>query len=279
MSRGQRAKNKQRDPAPFDVMMKNKQNKGHKKSNNKVVKKNDNVGGKPVVKSTQMKVVGKKLDGGKKVVKKRDVVKSESEEELELEEMDEEFEMGSDDEMNLEELNGEEVEDDEDLDEMDEEKLMEMLKGMASDEGEFEEDDEDEGQFNEDEEEEEEAFDSNDEDIPEPAKKMQMLDSDDEEEEMDEDDEEFDSDASELDEEDFEDEPDAGFLQDDEDLQTNIAESSTHVLPSGQEISKDGLITEDLAVIQHRIQEVVRILSNFTELREEGRFVIISLFP
>jgi ribosomal RNA methyltransferase Nop2 len=53
-------------------------------------------------------------------------------------------------------------------------------------------------------------------------------------------------------------------------LQTNIEQREKFVLPSGQEV-EDERVTEDLAVIQTRMQEIIRILSRFNELREEGR--------
>ncbi|KAL3862266.1 hypothetical protein ACJMK2_008248 [Sinanodonta woodiana] len=55
-----------------------------------------------------------------------------------------------------------------------------------------------------------------------------------------------------------------------EDLKTNIAESETFVLPSGQEIEKDTQ-TQDLAIVQQRIKEIMFVLSDFKSRREQGR--------
>ncbi|XP_076315250.1 28S rRNA (cytosine(4447)-C(5))-methyltransferase [Tachypleus tridentatus] len=57
----------------------------------------------------------------------------------------------------------------------------------------------------------------------------------------------------------------------DDELKTNIAESETYVLPSGQEIEKDAVQSPDLAVISQRIKDVVHVLSDFAARREDGR--------
>jgi ribosomal RNA methyltransferase Nop2 len=56
-----------------------------------------------------------------------------------------------------------------------------------------------------------------------------------------------------------------------EELQTNIAQTEKFILPSGQEIEKDTMEAPDLQIVHHRINEVLRILNNFSEMREEGR--------
>ncbi|KAI9140094.1 NOL1/NOP2/sun family-domain-containing protein [Paraphysoderma sedebokerense] len=56
-----------------------------------------------------------------------------------------------------------------------------------------------------------------------------------------------------------------------QELQTNINETEVFTLPSGQEIEKEKLMPPDLALVQTRIQEVVKVLSNFSELKDPGR--------
>jgi len=55
-----------------------------------------------------------------------------------------------------------------------------------------------------------------------------------------------------------------------QELLTNIESKSTFTLPSGQEIEEKSL-TEDLTIISERINEIRKILDNFSELREEGK--------
>ncbi|KAK3580055.1 hypothetical protein CHS0354_028626 [Potamilus streckersoni] len=55
-----------------------------------------------------------------------------------------------------------------------------------------------------------------------------------------------------------------------DELKTNIAESETFILPSGQEIEKDTQ-TPDLAIIQQRIKEIMFVLSDFKSRGEQGR--------
>lgn len=57
----------------------------------------------------------------------------------------------------------------------------------------------------------------------------------------------------------------------DEELKLNIAQQEKFVLPSGQEVVRDGEAPEDVTVAQTRIQEIVRVLLDFKNLREEGR--------
>ncbi|KAI9003911.1 NOL1/NOP2/sun family-domain-containing protein [Hyaloraphidium curvatum] len=64
---------------------------------------------------------------------------------------------------------------------------------------------------------------------------------------------------------------DGGSDSDAELLQTNISETQKFVLPSGQEIEKDTLVAPDLALVQQRIQDVIRVLGNFKELRDPDR--------
>ncbi|KAI9009668.1 NOL1/NOP2/sun family-domain-containing protein [Gaertneriomyces semiglobifer] len=57
----------------------------------------------------------------------------------------------------------------------------------------------------------------------------------------------------------------------DEEMQTNIAQRETFVLPSGQEIERDAQVPEDVSLVQTRIQEIIRVLSNFKELKDPER--------
>ncbi|KAJ1340829.1 hypothetical protein BSLG_004609 [Batrachochytrium salamandrivorans] len=56
-----------------------------------------------------------------------------------------------------------------------------------------------------------------------------------------------------------------------EELRTNIEEREKFVLPSGQEIEKDSNEAEDIALVHSRINEIIRVLSNFKEMREQDR--------
>lgn len=55
-----------------------------------------------------------------------------------------------------------------------------------------------------------------------------------------------------------------------EELKTNIEEREKMVFPSGQEVELEGQ-PEDLTVIVQRMGEIVRVLNQFNQLREEGR--------
>ncbi|KAJ3102934.1 rRNA (cytosine-C5-)-methyltransferase nop2 [Phlyctochytrium bullatum] len=57
----------------------------------------------------------------------------------------------------------------------------------------------------------------------------------------------------------------------DEEMKTNIAQRETFVLPSGQEIERDASRPEDLQLVHTRIQEIVRVLNNFKDLKEPDR--------
>ncbi|KAK3740951.1 hypothetical protein QZH41_017804 [Actinostola sp. cb2023] len=54
-------------------------------------------------------------------------------------------------------------------------------------------------------------------------------------------------------------------------LKTNIAETETFVLPSGQEIEKEANEPPDLTLINQRIRENIAALNNFSKVREPGR--------
>ncbi|KAI9354626.1 NOL1/NOP2/sun family-domain-containing protein [Zopfochytrium polystomum] len=96
-----------------------------------------------------------------------------------------------------------------------------------------------------------------------PVKKMMGFGSDDEDD--DEEELELEKESRKVDKE----REELGRLADAE-LQTNIEEREKFVLPSGQELEV-GRQSEDLLIVQGRIQEIVRVLNNFNELKEEGR--------
>ncbi|ELT98442.1 hypothetical protein CAPTEDRAFT_159088 [Capitella teleta] len=57
----------------------------------------------------------------------------------------------------------------------------------------------------------------------------------------------------------------------DAELKTNIASMDTFVLPSGQEISKPSTESSDLTLINQRIKEILEVLGDFKERKQEGR--------
>jgi len=85
----------------------------------------------------------------------------------------------------------------------------------------------------------------------------------DEENEEEEEELEIEKEVRELDEKQKEDERLA-----EEELKINVAETEKMVLTSGQEIEKDSMMAPDLTLIQQRIQDVVKILNNFREMRD-----------
>ena len=54
-------------------------------------------------------------------------------------------------------------------------------------------------------------------------------------------------------------------------LDTNIDEPTRVLLPSGQEIEASSLTAPDLAGVQRRIKDVVRVLDDFAKLRDPSR--------
>ncbi|KAJ3289516.1 rRNA (cytosine-C5-)-methyltransferase nop2 [Rhizoclosmatium sp. JEL0117] len=144
-------------------------------------------------------------------------------------------------------------EDDEDDDEDDDVEGLDDLED-EDDEDDFEGDEDGEDEFDDDE---------DDDGKPNPLINLDF--NSDDEDEDDDDEMEIEREAREQDLENEE-------LEElgDEELKTNIAQRETFVLPSGQEIEK-GPQSEDLQVILTRIQEIVRVLNNFRELKEEGR--------
>ncbi|KAJ3350127.1 rRNA (cytosine-C5-)-methyltransferase nop2 [Entophlyctis luteolus] len=153
--------------------------------------------------------------------------------------------------------------DDDDDDDDDDEEDPEILEGF--DENRDSQDESDDG-ANEDE------FDSEDhaKETPNPIIKTGFnLDDDDSQDSSDDDDEE----EMEIEREAREQDKEIEDLEQlaDEELKTNIEQREKFVLPSGQEISKPAVESEDLQVVLTRIQEIVRVLSNFSELREPSR--------
>ncbi|KAJ3016237.1 rRNA (cytosine-C5-)-methyltransferase nop2 [Thoreauomyces humboldtii] len=57
----------------------------------------------------------------------------------------------------------------------------------------------------------------------------------------------------------------------DEEMKLNIEQRERFVLPSGQEVDRDTAMTEDVSLVQTRIQEILRVLNNFKELRDPER--------
>jgi len=60
------------------------------------------------------------------------------------------------------------------------------------------------------------------------------------------------------------------LAESDKELKMNFEESRKFVLPSGQEIEKEANSAPDLQIIQSRIKDVIGVLLNFKERREEG---------
>ncbi|KAI8608121.1 NOL1/NOP2/sun family-domain-containing protein [Chytriomyces sp. MP71] len=136
------------------------------------------------------------------------------------------------------------------------------LEGFDGDDDDF---DDEEDDFNGDDGEVEDDMDD-DENDDAPNPKINLDFNSDDEEDADDDEMEIERDArlQDLENEELE---EAG----DEELKTNIDQREKFTLPSGQEIEKSALQSEDLQIVLTRIQEVVRVLGNFKELKEEGR--------
>ena len=91
-----------------------------------------------------------------------------------------------------------------------------------------------------------------------------------------------DSDESELEIEKQARELDDQALEDEEmaeqELKTNIEEREKFVLPSGQEVEQASIVPEDITLVQTRMTECVRVLNNFKELKEDGRYALVTNF-
>ena len=104
-----------------------------------------------------------------------------------------------------------------------------------------------------------EALDDDWEDLDEQEKQMLDFDSDDDETE-------FERQARELDDETKED-----LELAEAELQTNMEQREQFVLPSVRQNDDNAADTQDLSLVHTRIHEIIRILSNFSQLREQER--------
>merc|ERR1719266_1900282 len=59
--------------------------------------------------------------------------------------------------------------------------------------------------------------------------------------------------------------------EDDAEMKMNFAQTEKFTLPSGQEIEKESSQAPDLQIIQARIRDVIQVLQDFKNRREEGR--------
>jgi ribosomal RNA methyltransferase Nop2 len=130
----------------------------------------------------------------------------------------------------------------------------------------------------------EDESDGGDDGVPVSAK-QNLLGSSDEDDEDDEDsvsgsesseeELEIEREARELDEEGeeeaYEAEEEAAYMARDDAMETNIQDVQIVTLPSGQEIESESLAMPDLAMVQRRVKEIVRVLDDFKRLREPGR--------
>lgn len=60
-------------------------------------------------------------------------------------------------------------------------------------------------------------------------------------------------------------------IEAEDELKTNIAETEKVTLPSGQEIEKEKTAAPDLEILNQRIKDVVAVLNDFKNRREEGK--------
>ena len=72
-------------------------------------------------------------------------------------------------------------------------------------------------------------------------------------------------------EEAYEAEEEAAYMARDDAMETNIQDVQIVTLPSGQQIESESLAMPDLAMVQRRVKEIVRVLDDFKRLREPGR--------
>ena len=96
----------------------------------------------------------------------------------------------------------------------------------------------------------------------------------DEENKSDDDDDEFESDDDEMKVEKaskkLQAKQDKMLKESDQEMKINLMRTEKFTLPSGQEIEKEASSAPDLQIIQGRITEVVQVLQNFKEKRQEG---------
>merc|ERR1719481_2229054 len=133
---------------------------------------------------------------------------------------------------------------------------------------------------------------------PSKDKKRKLIESDDEEEEddqgligddSDEENEDHDKDSDDDDDDDDEEDNDDDdemavekaskklkakqdkmFAESDAEMKMNFAETEKFTLPSGQEIEKEASSAPDLQIIQGRIKDVIHVLKDFANRRQEG---------
>jgi len=60
------------------------------------------------------------------------------------------------------------------------------------------------------------------------------------------------------------------MMEADEEMKMNFAETEKFTLPSGQEIEREATTAPDLQIIQSRIRDVIHVLQDFKERREDG---------
>ncbi|KAJ3206947.1 rRNA (cytosine-C5-)-methyltransferase nop2 [Dinochytrium kinnereticum] len=194
---------------------------------------------------------------------------------VEEEEEDDEAEIDDDDEDEDVPQELDEDEDDEELEGEDDDDEEAMFAEGFSMEQDDDEDDEEGVMGLEDLEDDEgldDEFDGEDDDDEIGGKKIKMdFDMDEEDGDSDEDDD--DENLNDFEREGLEEDEAEEELQrlGEDELKTNISQRETFILPSGQEIEQDPNQSEDLQIVHTRIQEIVRVLNNFKELREADR--------
>ncbi|WPT16344.1 26S rRNA [Picochlorum sp. SENEW3] len=153
--------------------------------------------------------------------------------------------------------------------------------GVSHDMGNDESSDDEEEEGEEDSDDDDDDDDAEEEDTR--VQKQDLFDSSaessEEEEDSDEDSDEKEMDiereARELDEaerlEREEAEEEAAFMARDDAMETNIQDVEVITLPSGQQIESEMLAAPDLAMVQRRVRDIVRVLDDFKRLREPGR--------
>jgi ribosomal RNA methyltransferase Nop2 len=62
-----------------------------------------------------------------------------------------------------------------------------------------------------------------------------------------------------------------------EELQTNIQDQERFNLPSAEELALEQEQPPDLTAIHQRIHEVARVLANFSQLRDQKRYIYFPL--
>jgi len=155
-----------------------------------------------------------------------------------------------------------------------------MSHDMGGEEEEESDDDESDQESGDDsdqeEEEEEEEIGGQKQDLFDSSAESSEEEEEEEEEDGDNEDEmDIEREARELDEaerlEREEAEEEAAFMARDDAMETNIQDVKVITLPSGQQIESEMLAAPDLAMVQRRVRDIVRVLDDFKRLREPGR--------